>query len=74
MECTTTDQAVEILRQAGLMEKTMASVMERMSLHLSARAGEKMQVEAVMFSNRFGVLGKTKGADQLLSQMEGTQR
>lgn len=74
MECTTTDQAVEILRQAGLAEKTMASVMERMSLHLSARAGEKMQVEAVMFSNRFGVLGKTKGADQLLSQMEGTQR
>jgi cobalt-precorrin-5B (C1)-methyltransferase len=44
------------------MERITAAVGQQ----LQHRAGEKLRVEAVVFSNTFGLLGKTAGADSLL--------
>ena len=35
--------------------------------NLKHRAGESMAIEAVFFSNQFGILGRTPGADRLLA-------
>ena len=64
---STTDEAVERLEAAGLREAVMASLTAALSEHLRRRAGEQMKIEAVVFSNRFGVLGRTPGADTLLA-------
>ena len=61
------DEAVERLEAAGLREAVMASLTAALSEHLRRRAGEQMKIEAVVFSNRFGVLGRTPGADTLLA-------
>lgn len=63
----TTDRAVELLEAAGLREEVLASIAAALDENLKHRAGESMAIEAVFFSNRFGVLGKTPGADRLLA-------
>ena len=66
-ESPTTDRAVELLETAGLREPVLTSIAAALDENLKHRAGERMQIEAVFFSNQFGVLGKTPGADRLLA-------
>jgi len=64
--CVTTDEAAELLKEAGLLEPVMELLMERISFHLKKRAPEQTQIEAVVFSNRHGLLGKTENAEYLI--------
>ncbi|MEG0441927.1 MAG: cobalt-precorrin-5B (C(1))-methyltransferase CbiD [Oscillospiraceae bacterium] len=61
-----TDGGVELLQQAGLLENVMASIAHSLDEKLKHRAGEKLRIEALFFSNRFGILGQTDGAAELL--------
>ena len=65
MKCFTTKEALDILEERGLLEETMRTVMEKIEYHLAKRAGEKMKVGALMFSDELGVLGKTSLVDKL---------
>lgn len=67
MQVVTTEAAILVLREAGLLDETMDSVMAALSRHLRRRAGEALRVEAVLFTNQHGVLGETKGAAELLA-------
>ena len=65
MESATTDAALDILRKHNLADQTMKSLMESLADKLAHRATETLQVEAIVFSNNHGILGKTRGADEL---------
>ena len=65
MEAATTDAALDALIACGLSEAAMASLMERLADKLAHRSAGVVQVEAIVFSNVHGVLGKTPGADEL---------
>ena len=39
--------------------------MEKIEYHLAKRAGEKMKVGALMFSDELGIFGKTSLVDKL---------
>lgn len=65
MECITTSEALALLKKAGLLEPVMHTVMERMERHLSMRAGEGLEIGAVMFEPEYGILGKTDRAEAL---------
>ena len=65
MKCFTTKEALDILEERGLLEETMRTVMEKIEYHLAKRAGEKMKVGALMFSDELGVLGKTSLVEKL---------
>ena len=62
----TTDAAVAALREAELHEPVLASIAVALEENLRHRAGE-MEIGALFFSNQYGILGKTPGADRLLS-------
>ena len=66
-ESPTTDRCVELLEAAGLRGEVLASLAAALGENLRRRAGERMRIEAVFFSNRFGVLGQTDGAEELLA-------
>lgn len=66
LDCNTTDEAVEVLWMAAFLQPAMEQLMKKIESALRQRAYEGLEIEAVVFSNRFGVLGKTKGADQLM--------
>ncbi len=61
----TTDRAVEILRDAALDRPVLRSIAAALDEQLKRRAGG-MAIEALFFSNRYGILGQTPGAEELL--------
>ncbi len=59
MNAATTDAMVGVVREAGLLDAVMASIMRRMAEVLAQRAGGSLHVDAVVFSNTHGLLGTT---------------
>jgi cobalt-precorrin-5B (C1)-methyltransferase len=68
LDCNTTDEAVEVLWMAAFLKPVMEQLMNKIESALKQRAYEGLEIEAVVFSNRFGVLGKTKGAERLMAR------
>lgn len=66
LDCVTTDAALELLKNEKILGKTMEQLMLRIDACLQKRGGDNMQIGAVVFSNEYGLLGKTKQADELL--------
>ena len=44
MQCLNTTEALKTIRQLGILEQVMASVMERIDFYLSGRAGENLRL------------------------------
>lgn len=65
LDTITTEQAVEILAREKLLEQTMREVAAHVEYYLQKRAGEQMQVGAVLFSNVYGKLAQTSLAEEL---------
>lgn len=65
-DCVVTEDAVNILEQAGYRDEVMALIMDRIMSQLEDRAGRGIHVECIMYSNSHGLLAKSKGADELL--------
>jgi cobalt-precorrin-5B (C1)-methyltransferase len=74
MSCISTDDALDVLNEAGAMDKTMQEIMGKIAFHLNHRAGEKMQAECIVFSSKYGKLGETPGARELLERIKGQVR
>ncbi len=73
MQCINTTEAIGILRQRGLLYQVMETVTERIEFYLGQRAGEELQIGAVLFSLEDGILGKTKKAEELLRRIRREQ-
>ena len=69
LDCITTTEALKLLKEKGLLSEVMERVTERVAFHLRHRAGENLQVEAILFSMEDGILGETKGAKALFEEM-----
>ena len=69
LSCITTMEALELLKEKGILAGVMERVMERIEFHLCHRAGGSLQVEAIVFSTEDGILGKTKRAEALLKEI-----
>lgn len=68
LDTVTTDQALALLQQHDLLAATMAEVLTRIDVVLNRNVGQ-MTVGAVLFSNQFGYLGKTRSVDTLTKQL-----
>ena len=66
LDCVTTDAALDLLKNEKILGKTMEQLMLRIDACLQKRGGDNMQIGAVVFSNEYGLLGKTEQADELL--------
>lgn len=69
MECITTTEAAAVLREEGILEDVLQTVMERMQFYLRQRAGEELEIEAVMFSREDGITAGTSGAERMLKEI-----
>lgn len=68
LEAPTSDRCVELLRQAGLLEPVLESLLAAIQDHLERRAAKKYAVGAVLFSNEYGKLGETQKAKEIMEQ------
>lgn len=65
----TTEESVDILIKDHMLEKTMQQIEEKVDYYLNKRSGENLQVGAILFSNVYGELGRTRLADELLDEI-----
>ena len=69
LQCVACDDALRILREEGLYEAALARLTERVGFHLRSRAGESMEIGAILFSKVYGELGRTAEAGALLQKI-----
>ena len=65
----TTDEALMIIDQKGLLKDTMDVVMDKVMFYLNKRAKSKIRIECVIYSNEFGVLCKSVDAEKLIAKI-----
>lgn len=71
LECNTTDEAVELLTRKQCLAPVMERLMIRIEKQMRLRVREELETAAVVFSNRFGLLGMTEKAAEFLKIKEG---
>lgn len=54
--CTTTDEAVFLLKENGILNKTMDIMLGRIVSNMRHRTENKIEIEVIIFSNQAGVL------------------
>ena len=69
LDCVTTAAALDILKKSDMLENTMKQLMIRIEDVLQRRSSGKIRIGAIVFSNEYGILGKTKIADKLLEDI-----
>ncbi len=69
MSCVTTDEALDILRDAGLLEPVMNRLMERMQFYADHRTGGAFSCAVITFSQKHGILGKTDNVEEVLRNL-----
>ena len=66
-QALTTDEMTKILKREGLFETVMKEVSAKIDFYMQKRVHGKIRTGAILFSNVFGILGKTAEADDLLA-------
>ena len=64
--CLTTDEVTKILKRENLFESVIEKVTDKIDFYMQHRVHGKIKTAAFMFSNVYGILGKTKYADELI--------
>lgn len=72
LDCITTEAALEILKKSDILEKTMYQLMLRIEDVLQRRSGGKIVIGTIVFSNEYGILGKTPAANKLLELIKSS--
>ena len=67
MGSATTDAGLDILAEAGLLDRTMDSLLSALQAHLERRAGASCRCGGVLFTNTRGLLGMTGTAKEILN-------
>ncbi len=70
MRAVSTDSCIQALDHQGLRDPVITSLLKKIQEHLSRRAGNGIDIGAVMFSLVYGVLGQTETAANLIAGLK----
>lgn len=68
-QCVSTDAAFEIIKNEKLEEAFMNNVMEQIEYYLQKKVAERFEIECIVYSNEYGLLGETKGARAIMEEL-----
>lgn len=68
LQSLTTEEAYGHLLAAGIAEACAARIMERIAFHLHSYAAGRLGTECIVYSNQYGLLGLTPGAESFLAE------
>ena len=69
LDTVTTDEAVQIAKEAGILKGLMQEITGRIEESLNHRSYGRLVCGAVIFSNEHGYLGQTEHADMLMREI-----
>ncbi|MCF0127969.1 MAG: cobalamin biosynthesis protein CbiD [Pseudobutyrivibrio sp.] len=70
LECVTTEAALEVFFDNPKFNEVMKELMDKISLFLNKRAAGRIHIECIIYSNEFGGLISTVGAEKLLREIQ----
>ena len=73
-DCLTTEEAIGILKEAGILNQVMNYAMERIVYYVNKRSKDMLKIDCIMYSNEYGELANSledKGWFTLLEQEQG---
>ena len=65
-QALTTDEMTKILKREGLFDAVMEEAARKIDFYMQKRVHGKLKTGAILFSNVYGILGETAGAEELL--------
>ena len=65
-QALTTDEMTKILKREGMFETVMEEAARKIDFYMQKRVHGKLKTGAILFSNVYGILGETAGAEELL--------
>lgn len=69
LNCVTTEEALALIEDTGKKEAVMQDIMEKIDFYLKKRAADRLQIECIVYSNAYGLLGMTAKAEELLRRL-----
>lgn len=76
MECAkrildtfTSEEALDILKEEGLLEKTMEVVTEKIQFYLKSQKKTELEIASIIYSNVHGFLSKSDNADNMITKI-----
>lgn len=69
MRCITTTEAIEFLKEQGILSSVMETIADRIDFYLKQRAGNELKIGAIIFSKEEGILCETQDTQELLEQI-----
>ena len=73
LDCITTDSAIALLQEAGMRKVVMETLMDKIMYHVRHRVPNNLQTGIVLFSNQFGILGKSEAVEELVQNIKKEQ-
>ena len=70
LQCVTTEEAIRKLDACGKKEAVMQDLLKKICFYMNKRAAGKMQIEVILYSNDFGELAKSDGAESFLNTLK----
>jgi len=70
-ECVTVDEALEIFAGIGILERVSAILINKIQYYLDLKVKKSIPTGAVVFSNKYGIIGKTPNADAITDKIRG---
>ena len=70
LQCVTTEEAIRKLDACGKKETVMQDLLKKICFYMNKRAAGKMQIEVILYSNDFGELAKSDGAESFLNTLK----
>lgn len=67
MGCVTTDQAMDLLEEEGILSSVLSSILCKIGETAERRGGEQMKTGILLFSEKRGFLGQTGQGEALLN-------
>ena len=68
LDCVSTEEALALLKEEGLLEKTMNLAMEKIMFFLNKRAAGKIEIGCMMYANGFGLVSSGGNAETILEE------
>lgn len=73
LDCVTTEEAISLLEKSGKLQQVMEEIAERICYYMENRAGGKIKMDCILYSNEYGELAKSKGAEEWFILLEQEQ-
>ncbi len=71
LDCVSTEEAIQVYDLAGIRKACFEHIMEKIAYYLDRRSADRIDTECIVYSNQYGILGKTQRAEEFINKAKG---